>query len=155
MGRSRNIIDSMAESLSLFLGDPMLLFERYRQAPNEIEARQDIKKGRIALYELDERVTTQTDAYRPNLSNQRYAIDINVPRGYAKSDASRGELPLLDIRDKVLDWSKQVDAGAVTSEGIFTFGYESSGGITRGTKYVSMTLIFQTIRDLAPSQTNI
>lgn len=155
MGRSRNIIDSLSESLALFLGDPMLLFERYRQAPNEIEARQDVKKGRISIYELDERVTTQTGNYRPNLSDQRYAIDINVPRGYAKSDASKGELPLLDLRDKILDWSKQLDSGAVTSEGIYTFGYESSGGITRGTKYVSMTLIFTSIRDLAPSQTNI
>ena len=155
MGRSRNIIDSMLESLKLFLGDPLFLFERYRIPPSEIESRQDIKKARIALYELDERVNTRVDASRANLSDQRYGIDISVPRAYAKSDASRGELPLLDIRDKVLDWASQVDAGNITNSSIFTFGYESSGGITRETKYVTATLVFSALRDLQPSQTNI
>lgn len=155
MGRSRNIIDSMLESLKLFLGDPLFLYERYRIPPSEIESRQDIKKARIALYELDERVNTRVDASRANLSDQRYGMDISVPRAYAKSDASRGELPLLDVRDKILDWAAQVDAGATTNSAIFTFGYESSGGITRETKYVTATLVFSALRDLQPSQTNI
>jgi len=155
MGRSRNIINSMIESLKLHIGDPLFLYERYRIPPSEIEGRQDVKKGRIAMYELDERVNTRVDASRANLSDQRYGIDISVPRGYAKSDASRGELPLLDIRDKILDWAAQVDAGGVTNNGIFTFGYESSGGITRETKYVTTTLVFSALRDLQPSQTNI
>jgi len=155
MGRSRNIIDSMLESLKLFLGDPLFLYERYRIPPSEIESRQDIKKARIALYELDERVNTRVDASRANLSDQRYGMDISVPRAYAKSDASRGELPLLDVRDKIIDWAAQVDAGGVTNSAIFTFGYESSGGITRETKYVTATLVFSALRDLQPSQTNI
>jgi hypothetical protein len=155
MGRSRNIINSMLESLKLFLGDPLFLYERYRIPPSEIEGRQDIKKARIALYELDERVNTRVDASRANLSDQRYGMDISVPRAYAKSDASRGELPLLDVRDKILDWAAQVDAGSITNSGIFTFGYESSGGITRETKYVTATLVFSSLRDLQPSQTNI
>ena len=155
MGRSRNIINSMLESLKLFLGDPLFLYERYRIPPSEIEGRQDIKKARIALYELDERVNTRVDASRANLSDQRYGMDISVPRAYAKSDASRGELPLLDVRDKILDWAAQVDAGSITNSGIFTFGYESSGGITRETKYVTATLVFSALRDLQPSQTNI
>lgn len=155
MGRSRNIIDSMLESLKLFLGDPLYLYERYRIPPSEIESRQDIKKARIALYELDERVNTRVDASRANLSDQRYGMDISVPRAYAKSDASRGELPLLDVRDKIIDWAAQVDAGGVTNSAIFTFGYESSGGITRETKYVTATLVFSALRDLQPSQTNI
>jgi len=155
MGRSRNIINSMLESLKLFLGDPLFLYERYRIPPSEIEGRQDIKKARIALYELDERVNTRVDASRANLSDQRYGMDISVPRAYAKSDASRGELPLLDVRDKIIDWAAQVDAGGVTNSAIFTFGYESSGGITRETKYVTATLVFSALRDLQPSQTNI
>ena len=155
MGRSRNIINSMLESLKLFLGDPLFLYERYRIPPSEIESRQDIKKARIALYELDERVNTRVDASRANLSDQRYGMDISVPRAYAKSDASRGELPLLDVRDKIIDWAAQVDAGGVTNSAIFTFGYESSGGITRETKYVTATLVFSSLRDLQPSQTNI
>jgi hypothetical protein len=155
MGRSRNIIDSMLESLKLFLGDPLYLYERYRIPPSEIESRQDIKKARIALYELDERVNTRVDASRANLSDQRYGMDISVPRAYAKSDASRGELPLLDVRDKIIDWAAQVDAGGATNSAIFTFGYESSGGITRETKYVTATLVFSALRDLQPSQTNI
>lgn len=155
MGRSRNIINSMIENLALYIGDPLYLFERYRVPANELEARQDIKKGRIALYEVNESVTDRTDAYRANLSQQRYGMDITVPRGYAKDDASRGELPLLDVRDKILNWAQQVDAGSVTNNGIFTYGYESSGGITRLPKTVTMTLNFVSIRDLYPSQTNI
>ena len=145
----------MLESLKLFLGDPLYLYERYRIPPSEIESRQDIKKARIALYELDERVNTRVDASRANLSDQRYGMDISVPRAYAKSDASRGELPLLDVRDKIIDWAAQVDAGGVTNSAIFTFGYESSGGITRETKYVTATLVFSSLRDLQPSQINI
>lgn len=137
------------------MNDPLILFERYRVPANELEVRQDIKRARVAMYEVNETVTTRTDAYHANLSNQRYGMDITVPRGYAKNDASRGELPLLDIRDKIVDWAGQVDAGSVTNSGIFTYGYESSGGITRLPKNVTMTLNFISIRDLQPSQTNI
>ena len=155
MGRSRNIIDSMLESLKLFLGDPLYLYERYRIPPSEIEGRQDIKKARIALYELDERVNTRVDASRANLSDQRYGMDISVPRAYAKSDASRGELPLVDVRDQVLDWAQQVDAGGLTGSSIFTFGYQGAGGITRGDRLVTMTMTFVSLRDLSITQSTI
>ncbi len=155
MGKSRNIIQALSENLRIYLADPLVIIERYRVPANELEARQDIKKARIALYELDERVTVQVDAARANLSDQRYGIDLTYVRGYAKNDASRGELPLVDLRDRVLDWAQQVDAGGLTDSAIFTFGYQGAGGITRGDRMVTMTMTFVSLRDLSITQSTI
>lgn len=155
MGKSRNILQALIESLRIYVNDPLYIYELYRVPANELESRQDIKKARIALYELDERVNVQVDASRANLSDQRYGIDISWVRAYAKSDASRGELPLVDVRDQVLDWAQQVDAGGLTGSAIFTFGYQGAGGITRGDRLVTMTMTFVSLRDLSITQSTI
>lgn len=147
-------MQGLVDSMRLYIGDPLFVYELYRVPANELEARQDIKKARIALYELDERVNTQVDASRANLSEQRYGIDISWVRAYSRSDASRGELPLVDVRDKVFDWANQVDAGSISGNAIFTFGYQGSSGITRGDRMVTMTLTFVSLRDLQITQSS-
>lgn len=145
---SRNIIQSLLDSLNLYLQDRTIMFERYRVNPIELEPRTDIKRARVALYESSETVTVQTGPQYANLSLQRYGMDISVVRGYMRDDASRGELPLLDIRDSIVDWANAIEAGALTSNKIYTFAYNGNSGITRNDKYVTMTLNFSAIRDV-------
>jgi hypothetical protein len=101
------------------------------------------------LYEISEQVTTRTGPSYANLSNQRYGLDVSVVRAYAKDDASRGELPLMDLRDAIVDWANLIDAGLLTSNKIYTFGYDGNSGITRNDRYVTMTMVFTALRDLS------
>jgi hypothetical protein len=149
---SRNIIQAVIDNLALYLNDRTIVFERYRVNPIELEPRSDIQRARIALYESSENVTVKTGPEYANLSLQRYGMDISVIRAYMRDDASRGELPLLDLRDAVVDWANSIDAGALTSNRIYTFSYNGNAGITRNDKYVTMTLSFSAIRELYESQ---
>lgn len=145
---SRNIIQSLLDNLALYLKDRAITFERYRVNPIELEGRNDIKKARISLYESSETVTVKTGPEYANLSLQRYGMDVSVVRAYMRDDASRGELPLLDLRDAIVDWANILDAGALTGNRIYTFSYNGNAGITRNDKYVTMTLAFSAIRDV-------
>jgi hypothetical protein len=131
----------MCESLKTYINDQTILFERYRQVPGDLENRQDIKRARIAIYELNERVDDRTDNYRVNLETAlRYGLDISVLRPYSQDDASRGELPLLDIKDAVFDWLNSIDIASLTNLSLFSLTYEGSTGITRNDRFVTMTL---------------
>ena len=145
---SREIIENLLTDLSLDLNDPSIVYERYRVPPINLESRNDIKRARIALYEISEQVTTRTGPSYANMSNQRYGMDISIVRAYAKDDASRGELPLMDLRDSIVTWANQVDAGLLSGNKIYTFGYDGNTGITRNDRFVTMTLVFTSLRDL-------
>jgi len=149
---SRNIIQAVLDNLALNLNDRTIVYERYRVNPIELEPRSDIQRARVALYESSESVTVKTGPEYANLSLQRYGMDISVVRAYTRDDASRGELPLLDLRDAVVDWANSIDAGALTGNRIYTFSYNGNAGITRNDKYVTMTLSFSAIRELYESQ---
>jgi hypothetical protein len=153
MGASRKIITDVLYSLKAYMDDPTVLFEAYRANPGDLEAgRQDIRRGRVGLYEQTEAVTDRVDPRYANLSSVSYGIDISVRRAYINDDASRGELPLLDLKDKIIDWAGQVDAGLVTDTRIYTFGYDGSGSISRNDIFVNMTLNFTAIKDLSTTQ---
>lgn len=152
MGASRDIIIAMIASLKDAVDDRTVLFEGYRVPPIDLESRTDIPRARIALYEASEAVTEKGGPEYATLSRQRYGMDISVVRAYNRDDATRGEYPLMDLRDAVVDWASSLDAGNTTENRIFTFGYDGSVGITRNDKYVTMTLAFSSIRDLSITQ---
>jgi hypothetical protein len=145
---SRNIITNLLLSLEDYLDDPTILYELYRTPPVNLESRNDIPRARIALYEIAEQVSVRVDASRANLSQQRYGIDISVLRAYKMDKASKGELPLLDLRDSIVTWASTVDAGAISENSIYTFGYDGNSGIIRNDRYVSMTMVFTSLRNL-------
>jgi hypothetical protein len=150
---SRKIITSLLSDLRTYVDDERIIFEEYRQEPTDMEQRQNIPKARIALYEDGENVAEQTGNFRPNNSVQSYGIDISVVRSYSQSDASQGELPLVDIKDKIIEWSKGIDPAELTGEFIYSFGYFSSTRIDRFDRFVHITLRFNAIRDLFKNQT--
>jgi hypothetical protein len=153
MGASRKIITDVLYSLKTYINDPTILFEPYRANPGDLEAgRQDIRRARVGLYEQTESVTDRVDPRYANLSSVSYGIDISLRRAYINDDASRGELPLLDIKDMIIDWAGQVDAGLETDTRIYTFGYDGSGTISRNDIFVTITLNFTAIKDLTNTQ---
>jgi hypothetical protein len=153
VGASRDIITAMIANLKDHIDDRTVLFEGYRVPPIDLESRTDIPRARIAIYETSEAVTEKGGPEYATLSRQRYGMDISVVRAYNRDDATRGEYPLMDIRDSIVDWASSLDAGFLTDNRIFTFGYDGSVGITRNDKYVTMTLSFSAIRDLSITQT--
>lgn len=153
MGKSRDILESLIADLAEYIGDTGITFDLYRIQPQDLESQSSVKgHRRVALYEENDTVIEKTGAYKASLSNVRYSIDISVARAYQREDASSGELPLSDLRDWIMDWARNVDAGAVTNCGIYYFGYEGSTPITRLDVYVTQTLRFIAQRDLISTQ---
>ena len=152
-GQSRAIVTALQSSLQAALSDTNILIELYQLPIEELEVRQDIKKARVAIYELPESTDVCVDAGRANLSTQQYAVDIGVVRGYAKNNASRGELILYDIRDKIIDWARDtLNVSSITNAYLYTFRYVSSGATIRNNRFVSRTLYFDAQRDINKPQ---
>lgn len=150
---SRAILENLIHDLEQYIDNPAVIYELYREEPTDIEPRQNIPFARIALYEDGENVAEQVANFRPNNSVQSYGIDICVVRSYENDDASRGELPLLDLKDKVIEWSKTAQPGTLTNNFIYSFGYVFSTRIDRFKRYVHQTLRFNSVRDLSIKQT--
>ena len=152
--RSAKIISDVLDDLKSYINDSRVLFEQYGQLISEIELRKDIIYARVALYEIEEMVTQSVDADRANLSVTQYGIDISVVRAYSKDNHTRGESILLDLKDKIIEWSKIVDVATITQSHIMTFGYKNSSTIIRNDRFVTRTLRFHSIRDLHKPQLN-
>ena len=152
MGKSRRIIDTLTADLKSFINDNKVLFEKYRELPEDLEPRQDIRKARIALYNEDEDEITKVGAEKPADSRQRYGIDISVVKAYRGDNAHNAELVALDFKDGILDWVKDVDAFTVTDGSISSFGYDGATGFVRRKRYVTMTLRFSGQKDLVLGQ---
>lgn len=151
--QSNNILTSITASLGAYLNIPTILYENYRQDVNDLDSRKDIVFARVSVYELPENVTEVIDQGIAATSEQSYGIDITVVRGYIRDDSSRGEFPVNAIKDKIVEWSKQVDASAVTNGYIYTFGFRSTSEYIRDNRTVTRTLTFSAIRDLLKNQT--
>jgi hypothetical protein len=149
---SRHIITTLLANLKATFNDRRIIFESYQQYTSDIEDRTDIPMARIALYEIAESVQDKVDPYWANFSEVTYGIDISVVRAYQRDDSSRGELPLLDIKDKIIDWANGFYAGVVTDERALTFSYDGSNAILRNQKYVTMTMTFTAKKDLSSTQ---
>lgn len=150
---SRNIILTLIKSLKKYLGDDTVLIEAYRANLEDLEtSRKDIVRARVGIYEQSEDVSDAVGANIANLSTVTYGFDISVKRAYVNDDASRGELPLLDLKDAIIDWAAQLDAGTVTANRIYTLGYNGSSTIIRNQIFVTMTMNFTAIKDLSTIQ---
>ena len=129
------------------------IFEQFYGVPFfDLEPDKRIKFARIALYEQPEAVDLFVNDQRANLSDQAYNIDISVVRAYIHDDHTRGEFPLMALKDAIVDWSKQVDASLLTNGYIYTFGYTGTDILERNERLVSRSLLFTARRDLYKPQ---
>lgn len=147
-------IREVLKDLSLYLGSNLITYERYHVPFQELEVREDIRYARISFYEQSDAITDRINDYRANLSLVSFAFDISVIRAYRNDNDSRGEAPSLNIRDAIIDWSKQVNAQTLTGNHLLAFGYSSSANIIRNNKFVNRTITFDAVKDLSVAQSS-
>lgn len=152
MGKSRDTIEKLTANLKTFVGDNKVIYEQYKELPNDLEPRQITQKARIALYFESEDSITKKGAEKPADSRQRFGIDISTVRGYRGDDAQFAENLALDLKDKVIDWVKAVDPWVVTDGAIHSFGYDGATGFTRLKRYTTVTLRCSGQKDLLIQQ---
>lgn len=154
-GTTMTHIKAILENLKTYMDNDLILFERYNIPFEELEDRKDIRFARIALYEMTDDVTDQINDHRANMSLVQFGIDISVIRAYRHDNDTRGEEPLLNIRDNIVEWSKAVVAPTLTSNYILALGYSNSANIIRNDKFVSRTMTFQGVKDLHLNQVTV
>lgn len=154
-GTTMTHIKAILGNLKTYMDNDLILFERYNIPFEELEDRKDIRFARIALYEMTDDVTDQINDHRANMSLVQFGIDISVIRAYRHDNDTRGEEPLLNIRDNIVEWSKGVVAPTLTSNYILALGYSNSANIIRNDKFVSRTMTFQGVKDLHLNQVTV
>lgn len=122
------------------INDDHVVWEKYREMPEDLEPRQDISSLRVALYNESESDITKVGAEKPADSRQQYSIDISILRAYRNDNADNYELVALDMKDEIIDWIKSVDAYEVTSGAISSFGYDGATSFLRRNRFATMTL---------------
>lgn len=151
---SRTILTNIAGSIKTYIDDSTVLYENYTVPPANLEVRQDIKRARIAVYNHNESQIIKVGAEKPSDSRMQIGIDISVVRGYRGDDGSRGELPMLDLKDKIIDWIRNADAHSITNGYMSSIGYDGSQRPERNERFVTMTLQLSGQRDLIQQQSN-
>ncbi len=152
MAISRDILNKLRTSMEEYLYEPYVTYEVYRQNVQDIESRADIRDARIAIYEITESPQTRVDQYRNDLMQAGYGIDISVIKAYMNNNAQDAELRLLDLKDKIIDWINQLNIATLTNSYLYYFSYNAQTGITRNTKFVTMTLSIIAQRDYSKIQ---
>lgn len=152
MAISRDILNKLRASMEEYLYEPYVTYEVYRQNVQDIESRADIRDARIAIYEITESPQTRVDQYRNDLMQAGYGIDISVIKAYMNNNAQDAELRLLDLKDKIIDWINQLNIATLTNSYLYYFSYNAQTGITRNTKFVTMTLSIIAQRDYSKIQ---
>jgi hypothetical protein len=152
-GRTAWSIDKITNSLKAYMNDGVparetILFEQYHVPFAELEPRTDIRFARIAVYEQNEQVTDQINDWRADMSIVNIGIDISVIRAYSKDNHTRGETPLLNLKDEMIEWAKTVQVAGITDAYLLALGFGSGADAIRNDKFVSRTFTFQAKRDL-------
>lgn len=152
MAVSRDILTKLRDSMETYMDQPYVTYELYRQNVQDVESRADIRDARIAIYEINEAPQTRVDQWRSDLMQVGYGIDINVIKAYMNNNAQDAELRLLDLKDKIIDWVNQLNIATLTNNYLYYFSYNAQTGITRNTKFVTMTLSIVAQRDYSKIQ---
>ena len=154
MGKSRRIIEKFLTDMESTISAETVVYEAYRELPEDLEPRQDISKFRVALYNRNESDVTKVGAEKPGDSRQQYGIDISVVRAYRGERAKHHELDAIDVKDEILDWIKDLDAFAVSDGSISSFGYDGATEFTRRKRFATITLLCSGQKDLITSQSD-
>jgi hypothetical protein len=153
MGVSRDILTLLRASLVSYLFDSRIVVELYRMSLQDLESRNEYPYARIAIYELAENTKQFVEAYRANMTDTTYGIDISVHRGYQNLGAEDAELIMLDIKDKIVQWLAVTDFGTLTEYRLNYLGYQQTTVIQRNTKYTTQTLQLVAQKDFCFDQT--
>jgi hypothetical protein len=152
-GISRIIVNNITSSLKAYINDPKVIYEKFRVEPIQLEIRADIPLARIAIYEDTESTVEPVRAYKSNMGEQTYLVDVSVVRAYQGDKANRGELIALDICDMIKDWLNATNFSNITIGYLYALEYTNSSRFTRNEKYTTRTMTLIGKRDLFKDQT--
>jgi hypothetical protein len=158
MVASNDILLALGQSFKAYLVDvykelsPKIIIEYYDQPIIDIESRKDIPFARVAFHEGTDNVTDYISSHIANMSNQTYFVTVSVVRAYMKNDHTRGEFPVMHLRDTMLEWAKTTNFSSITNGYIYTFGYAGAQSFQRNDRFVTRTFTFSAIRDLYKPQ---
>jgi hypothetical protein len=152
MGVSSDILTLLRDSMSAYVNDDRVVYERYRLSLQDLEAQNYYPFARVSMYDLNENVNQRIDDYRACSVLTNYGIDISVRRAYQNLTEEDSELLLLDLKDKVIDWMRETDFAALTDVYLNYLGYTQNTGIIRNTRYATMTLSVVAQKDVHKTQ---
>ncbi len=138
--RSRKIIEKLKTNLESAIDDNTVIFETYRELPEDLEIRTNIPRARVAIYQGAVNVVTKVGPEKPADARQIYRVDVSVLKAYRADDGTKGEMPALDLVDDVVDWIINLVPHTVTEGELYTLGYDSSTDFFRNKKYVTITI---------------
>lgn len=101
---------------------------------------------RIGLFEQPEDVLTRVGANSSYDINQAYLLQLFFVVARIGDYDTMVEFELLDIKDVIYDWAYNIDAGAVTTNELLTFEWDSIGRIERRDEYSLLEINFGAYR---------
>ena len=146
---SRGILEALTANMETYINDGAIIYENYFVEPSRMEAkRQDIKKARISLYEAGDNPAIRVDSYRTFETTQEYTVQLSYVLAYRGDSSELGELPMLEIKDKVAGWVQQVDASALTDCELSTLYWSGSRIAFRGERLTTLEISLTARREM-------
>ena len=146
---SRGILEALTANMETYINDGGIIYENYFVEPSRMEAkRQDIKKARISLYEAGDNPSIRVDTYRTFETTQEYTVQLSYVLAYRGDSSELGELPMLEIKDKVAGWVQQVDASTLTDCELSTLYWSGSRIAFRGERLTTLEISLTARREL-------
>lgn len=152
MGVSSDILTLLRNSISAYVNDERVVYERYRLSLQDLESQNYYPFARVSMYDLNENVNQRVDDFRASSVLTNYGIDISVRRAYQNLTEEDSELLLLDLKDKIIDWIRETDFAELTDVYLSYLGYTQNTGIIRNTRYATMTLSVVAQKDINKTQ---
>ena len=152
MGVSSDILTLLRNSISAYVNDERVVYERYRLSMQDLESQNYYPFARVSMYDLNENVNQRVDDFRASSVLTNYGIDISVRRAYQNLTEEDSELLLLDLKDKIIDWMRETDFAELTDVYLSYLGYTQNTGIIRNTRYATMTLSVVAQKDINKTQ---
>lgn len=152
MGVSSDILTLLRNSISAYVNDERVVYERYRLSLQDLESQNYYPFARVSMYDLNENVNQRVDDFRASSVLTNYGIDISVRRAYQNLTEEDSELLLLDLKDKIIDWMRETDFAELTDVYLSYLGYTQNTGIIRNTRYATMTLSVVAQKDINKTQ---
>lgn len=146
---SSNIITAFVNSIKTFLtGETGVIVEGFFIEAGRLEPEGDmngykIPRARVSIFEDGDEPELVVDRMNTMDVLQRYAVEINYAIGYKEDIQTNVELPMYDLKDKLIEWARQTDIYTVSGAKVYYLQYQGSASPIRNTRFVTIRLNFE------------
>jgi hypothetical protein len=151
---SANIISAFVSSIQSFLtGEAGVVVEGFFIEAGRLEAEGDlngykIPRARVSIFEDGDDPNIVVDRMNTMDVIQRYAVEINYVVGYKEDIQTNVELPMYDLKDKMIEWARNTDIYTVSGQLVYYLQYTGSASSIRNVRFVTIRLNFEGRRNL-------